>query len=462
MSTPAQAVLEPIDIKALLQSRNPVQYDEFLRLKRAIASDQAAAVRVELEALIRSAEEAGTPPGQTTRAGIGAYLLGQHKLADRLLGSAPADATTLFIHAMVKVSLDEPEVAEKKFAEAQKAGFETIDSNLRRAGAIRQQGRLEEAEKVLRSTGTEGARRAEYSYQMGCILSDRGDTYGAIEYFERAVDMDPHHPQALFRLAGENALHGNDNEAIRLYEQCLSKPPYHLGALINLGLLYEDKSNYAAAAFCFKRVLTYDPMHERAQMYMKDIEATTEMFFDDDMARNEARLSQLLSRPVTDFELSVRSRNCLAGMNILTLGDLTRVSEQDLLAGKNFGETSLVEIRDLMGQHGLRVGQNLQQAKPGREAAPAAPWSPAPAGGLGFLHQPDLSPQEQALMSRSVSELNLSVRARKCMARLGITTLGELVQRTPDELLATKNFGVTSLNEIRQQLVEVGIKLRND
>jgi DNA-directed RNA polymerase subunit alpha len=205
----------------------------------------------------------------------------------------------------------------------------------------------------------------------------------------------------------------------------------------------------------------FDPEHERARMYMKDIEATQEMFFDDDMARNEARLSQLLSRPVTDFELSVRSRNCLASMNILTLGDLTRVTEQDLLGGKNFGETSLVEIRELMATHGLRVGQNLGAQKAAAGAAPASPGWGAPAP-LGFLTQPDLSPQEQALMSRSVADLNLSVRARKCMARLGITTLGELTQRTPDELLATKNFGVTSLNEIRQQLAEHGLKLRND
>jgi len=48
------------------------------------------------------------------------------------------------------------------------------------------------------------------------------------------------------------------------------------------------------------------------------------------------------------------------------------------------------------------------------------------------------------------------------MARLAITTLGELIQRSPDELLATKNFGVTSLNEIRQQLAEMNLKLRND
>jgi DNA-directed RNA polymerase subunit alpha len=290
---------------------------------------------------------------------------------------------------------------------------------------------------------------------MGCILADRGDTYGAIEYFERAVDMDPHHSQALFRLAGENALYGNDNEAIRLYEQGLSKAPFYVGALLNLGLLYEDKGNYAAAAFCFRRVLQHDQNHPRALMYMKDIEATSEMYYDDDLAKNEARLEQLLSRPVTDFELSVRSRNCLAGMEIHTLGDLTKTTENDLLQGKNFGETSLVEIRELMQAHGLRVGQNLAPVKKPLEwPQPGVPSTP--------IITADRSPQEQAQLARSVSDLNLSVRARKCMARLGISSLSELVQRTPDELLATKNFGVTSLNEIRQQLGEFGLKLRND
>lgn len=451
----------PVDVKSLLQNRNAMQAEELTQLKRALSSDQVAQTRIELDELIRESEASGTPVGQITRAGVGAYLLGQHKIADRLLSQVTNDAVGLYVHGLVLMSLEQFKDAEAKFAAAGKAGFDSIECALKKAGAIRRQDRLDDAEQALRTTGTEGARRAEYSYQMGAILSDRGDTYGAIEYFERAVDMDPHHTQALFRLASENALHGNDNEAVRYYEQCLSKPPYHLGALINLGLLYEDRGNYPAAAFCFRRVLSFEPDHERARMYMKDIEATQEMFFDDDMARNEARLSQLLSRPVTDFELSVRSRNCLAGMNIMTLGDLTRITETDLLGGKNFGETSLVEIRDLMAQHGLRVGQNLAPSKP-KEVAPATSWSGGVGVGLGFLQTPDLSPQEQAMLAKSTAELNLSVRARKCMARLGITTLGELVQRTPDELLATKNFGVTSLNEIRQQLAENNLKLRND
>ena len=437
--------------------------DEFGQLRRAVSSDQVVAARQEIEGLLREVE-AGNEASQTVRAGIGAYLLAQHAIAERLLSSASTDGVALYVLGLVHLSMEKWQDAEADFTAAAKAGYDNVECIMKRAGAIRLQGRLEDAESTLKQAGMEGARRADYSYQMGCILADRGDTYGAIEYFERSVDMDPHHSQALFRLAGENALYGNDNEAIRLYEQGLSKAPYYVGALLNLGLLYEDKGNYAAAAFCFRRVLQHDQNHPQALMYMKDIEATSEMYYDDDMAKNEARLEQLLSRPVTDFELSVRSRNCLASMNIQSLGDLTRVTEPDLLQGKNFGETSLVEIRELMQAHGLRIGQNLAPAKPKEAGAwPGAGSGVSPGSAAGYAVLPsDLSPQEQAMLARSVSDLNLSVRARKCMARLGITSLAELVQRTPDELLATKNFGVTSLNEIRQQLGEIGLKLRND
>ena len=68
-------------------------------------------------------------------------------------------------------------------------------------------------------------------------------------------------------------------------------------------------------------------------------------------------MGQVLSIPVTDFELSVRSRNCLQKMGIMTLGDLCRCTEQELLASKNFGETSLIEIKEMLASKGLRLGQ---------------------------------------------------------------------------------------------------------
>ena len=64
----------------------------------------------------------------------------------------------------------------------------------------------------------------------------------------------------------------------------------------------------------------------------------------------------------------------------------------------------------------------------------------------------EMSPDEQALLERPISDLNLSVRARKCMVRLGLNTVGELVRKSGDDLLECKNFGVTSLNEVRDKL----------
>jgi DNA-directed RNA polymerase subunit alpha len=146
--------------------------------------------------------------------------------------------------------------------------------------------------------------------------------------------------------------------------------------------------------------------------------------------------------------LSVRSRNCLKKMNIRTLGDLTRVSEASLLSSKNFGETSLTEIKEMMGTKGLRLGQSLEEGGGGSE--------------MRYRPHTALSEQELAVLNKPVTDLNLSVRARKCMNRLGINTLGDLIQRTGDELLESKNFGMTSLSEVREKLLPFGLSLRGD
>ena len=435
-------------VRDLLRNDAAIRPQEVEVLEEAVSGPHVTDMRQESRSLYENRETVSE--NLAVKGGIACYLLAQHTEANELLERSVSSGVGCYYHALVLTSLGMHEKAAGKFKQAAANGglpgvFDRIDCVLREAGAIRSTGRIDDAETVLRGIAAEAASRADYSFQMGCVWADRGDALTAVEYFERAVDMDPHHSRALFWLAAENSLRGNDNEAIRLYEQSLSKPPHYMGALMNLGLLYEDKENYNAAAYCFNRIIEFDPNNERARLYLRDIEATNDMYYDEDSIRNEARMKQLLGRPVTDFELSVRSRNCLAGMNINSLGDLTEVSEQELLAGKNFGETSLVEIRDLLSAHGLRIGMNLhkvQQREPVFEA--------------------NLSPEEQALMQQGVTELNVSVRARKCMVRLGIQTIGQLVQRTPDELLASRNFGVTSLNEIRARLSEMGIKLRND
>ena len=60
---------------------------------------------------------------------------------------------------------------------------------------------------------------------------------------------------------------------------------------------------------------------------------------------------------------------------------------------------------------------------------------------------------------RPVSELELSVRAANCLKNANIRTISDLVQKSENEMLRTKNFGRKSLNEIKEILNEMGLSL---
>ncbi|MDD4357669.1 MAG: DNA-directed RNA polymerase subunit alpha [Smithellaceae bacterium] len=61
------------------------------------------------------------------------------------------------------------------------------------------------------------------------------------------------------------------------------------------------------------------------------------------------------------------------------------------------------------------------------------------------------------ILSRSVEDLELSVRSANCLKNAGINTIGELVQKTEADMLKTKNFGRKSLSEIKDILNEYGL-----
>jgi DNA-directed RNA polymerase subunit alpha len=65
-------------------------------------------------------------------------------------------------------------------------------------------------------------------------------------------------------------------------------------------------------------------------------------------------------------------------------------------------------------------------------------------------------------LSRSVDELELSVRSYNCLKNAEIKSIGDLVTRTEHEMLKTKNFGRKSLNEIKDILAEMGLSLGMD
>jgi DNA-directed RNA polymerase subunit alpha len=293
-------------------------------------------------------------------------------------------------------------------------------------------------------------RAAEEFFKRGQEAETQGSHEKAAEFYERSLNENPDHERACFRLAVLYDRRGEDAKAIELYERVTTSPPVHLNALVNLAILYEDNNHYDEAHRCLDAVLRTDPNHTRARLYMKDVESARSMYYDDDEHRGDRR-SAVLEIPISDFELSVRSRNCLKKMNIRSLGDLLRTTEQELLSYKNFGETSLNEIKSLLAQKGLRLGQAAEDGKAGAASAAGV-----------MLRRPSVNVGNVApeLLTKSVGDLELSVRSRKALQRLNINTLGELAARTEDELLGCKNFGQTSLNEIKQQLGNFGMSLR--
>jgi len=439
-----------IDLKAMLVEREDCDAGTVQQLRNALAQggNQYRTLRDITEVLEKKAETATGAAAKRwqLKLGISLFFLGHLFEAIEHLKQAEGALANFYLGRALADRLEYDE-AIKAFDRAEKSGYTASQVQLQKAGILRQMGELTQARALLKKLEDQATHSAEYHFQLASCHLFEGDRPVAIKHLERAAELDPGHTGALFQLGHANDLVGNDDDAISYYERCLNHPPVHVGVLMNLGILYEDSEKYSKAVECFRRVLYANPVDEQARLFLKDSQASLTMYYNPDDDHAFSRFSQVLEIPVTDFELSVRSRNCLKKMNVRTLGDLTRVSEQHLLSSKNFGETSLLEIKEMMASKGLHLGQSLEE---GAEAE------------TRYRPQQPLSPEEQAVLNKPVSDLNLSVRARKCMNRLGINILGELVQRTADDLLESKNFGMTSLTEVREKLSQLGLTLRGD
>ncbi len=292
---------------------------------------------------------------------------------------------------------------------------------------------------------------ADRKYFDGRVRELRHETEGAIACYDDMLGLDPNHKQALFRLAVNVDLRGEDEEARELYERALMAPPVNVACVVNLGILYEDMGNYRRAMQCFDLALQANPENTRARLYRRDAAAALNMYYDEDQERRDDKRNKLLRTPINDFELSVRSRNCLSKMNIKSLGDLVKKTEAELLSYKNFGETSLTEIKEILKNKGLRLGMTADELM---------------SKDLGEASEPTVRPEEQPDPNspdptrRPISELDLSVRSRRIVDLLKIRTIGDLSIKTEAELLACPNFGQTSLNEIKTKLDEFGLSLR--
>lgn len=439
-----------IDLRAILAERDDCDAGTVRQLRNGLAQGggQFRSLREVSELLRKKLEAAPGPVAKKLhlKLGIAYFFLGYTSQSVEHLRQAES-ALAAFYLGRALLALGQLDEAMSAFEKAERLGYTVGTVQLQRAGIFIRKGELAQAQAILTKHADMAKLDAEYHYQTAKLRRAEGDTEGAIASLEAALKIDKTHTGALFELAYLKDLAGADEEAIALYEQCLRYPPLSKGVINNLGLLYEDHEQFDKAMECFDRLRRAAPLDERARLFYKDAEAARSSVADTLETDRPINQRQVLETPVNEFELSIRVRNCLKRMGIKTIGDLTRVTEQELLASKNFGETSLEELRGVMQSLGLRIGQSREQGATME---------------IRYRPQATLSPEEQAVLSRPVGDLNLSVRARKCMSRLGINTLADLVQRSADELLEAKNFGMTSLNEVREKLNMFGLKLRGE
>ncbi len=389
------------------------------------------------------AESDGNVAAHAVKLGMCYLLLGNQEKAAQWLERADDSSKRSYFLGWTFMDQGRYDSAAMQFEGAARQGWDQIECDCLRAECLALLGDHDSAEGVLERNATAGETSAQWHYANGRLAEQRGEFYQAIDHYEDALDHDDSHVHTLFHLAYLLDLYGSDERAMDLYRTCADAPFVHANVLTNLALIFEDEGEFDKAAECLRRVLAVDPNNARARLYLKDVSAAGEMYIDEQQVKEKEKRDAVLDIPVSDFELSVRSRNCLKKMNIHTLGDLLRATESELLAYKNFGETSLKEIKAMLEQKGLALGQYADDQ---------GAVSPIPS---------IVEEGNAEILSSPVSELKLSVRSRKCLQRLGIATIGELVIKTENELLESKNFGQTSLSEIKGRLTEMNLALRS-
>jgi DNA-directed RNA polymerase subunit alpha len=76
----------------------------------------------------------------------------------------------------------------------------------------------------------------------------------------------------------------------------------------------------------------------------------------------DAALEAKLNMPISELRLSVRASNCLEFDNIQSVRDLVQKTEDQLMEIRNFGETTLVEVRQMLSEMGLHLGMRVPKS----------------------------------------------------------------------------------------------------
>lgn len=368
----------------------------------------------------------GVKDDAKVRKGILAFALGHFSDAEEAIEGS--DAYNEALLGLIYHELGEYADAKTHFTTAAKSMPEAKVELVR---ALLDGDQIEEAEKALASVA-EGADR---EFLAGRLAEAKGNTEAAINAYEAALEKEPEHVEAAFQLGVLLDRIGDDDMAVEYYSVCADVHPHFVPGITNLGILYEERGESNAAIDCFRQVLAYNPRDRRALMLLRDAKSSRTMYYDEREERERERMEKIMRTPVNDFELSVRSRNCLAKMNIFTLGDLLKITEQEMLSYKNFGETSLKEVKEMLAARNLRLGM----FRDGEERS--------------------ISKADQKVLGESVEKLELGNKSLAMLEGLGVSRIGDLAQYSDLDLYKAPGSGQSVVQELSTALGAFGVSL---
>lgn len=369
-----------------------------------------------------------TGPDSQVREAIAAYALGRLGDAEEALAKVK-DAYGKGLMGLICVAAGEQADAVTAFRAAAK---DLPDARIELARVLLAMDKAQEAQDCL----ADAPSGAEQDVVSGLINDHQGLLEKAIRSFETALEANPEHTEAAFQLGVLLDRIGDEDMAIEHYLVCADVTPHFLGGVINLGILYDERGEANAAIDCFRQVLAHNPRDPRALMLLRDSQASRNMFYDEKEEREREKMEKILKTSVNDFELSVRSRNCLAKMNIFTLGDLISITEPEMLNYKNFGDTSLREVKEMLDARGLRLGM------------------------LRDRDDRSLTKADQKTLSDSFDKLELSSCTMRLLERLGCHKIGDIIQYTDLEFYRMEGSGQSVVQEISTALGSVGLRLK--
>ena len=136
---------------------------------------------------------------------------------------------------------------------------------------------------------------------------------------------------------------------------------------------------------------------------------------------------------IRDLAISARARGCLISAGYTTLEEITELTDDDLLGIRNLNGKCVKEIRNVINEYKHD----------------------------SVIDEIGDSDSSSDVLDLPLDELEFSIRTYNCLKRAGINTLGELCDRTPEDMFKVRNLGRKSLEEVLAKLQEYHLSLKD-